>query len=187
VHSREILRRLAGLKTEAQTLQDYLREVAKLSQILMRASSSAIWVLDKDRDGFAASVVARAGGEPVAEGKAFLPADSVKSLGGNSAATPPYPDQLLGGQYRLAVPINSEGKLIAFLELAANKSFAPWRMVVLEGLAQQVSAAIKSIRRTVALEDLNATLREIAEAESETEVMTKVLAAALRLTETSLG
>jgi signal transduction histidine kinase/transcriptional regulator with GAF, ATPase, and Fis domain len=186
LHGREMLRRLAGLATQAQTREDYLLELTRLLPVLMRVSDSVVWLLDKDTDSFRAQFFGHSQSIPTSSNEATVPWDDVASAPLASCFEPVYTTPL-NGRHRLAVFVSVDDRVISILELSSQSPIDSWRRSLLESLAQQAAAAIKNISRKQTLERLNQTFADIAQAESEDQLLAIVLECACRLTATGFG
>ena len=185
LHGREMLRRLAGLATQAQTRDDYLAELAKHLPALMHVNGAVVWLLDKNSDSFQASIFGPPHAGLTGTTKSFASRE-IASAPSSSSFEPTYVGPL-NGRHRLSIFVTVDDRVISILELSSENPIDSWRRSLLESLAQQAAAAIKNISRKQTLEELNRTFGKIALAQSEDEVFGIVLDCARQLTATQFG
>ncbi len=181
--SREKLERVAAMATESETLDGFLKELGKTTQMLMRAQICIVWLLDKKRNGFVATNVARVGQEGAEPANDFITREVVASfLRETQAIEAPYTHSLEQPEKRLAVVLRVDEEPAAILEVGgASAAFTPWRRSMLQKLGKHASAAIKNLGQKNALEQLNKTLAEITAAETKEDVISKLLTGTLTL------
>jgi GAF domain-containing protein len=191
---RDGLLQIARTMTESESLERFLTDLAKVTRELMRERVCVIWMLDKDRNGFALRHSSLAGAQPIEPAEQFVPCDAAHLLTLSSGE--PQPARLfapVAESWRgsgLMMPLRVDKQTVGILEVWSgrpNQGFTVWQRSLFKTLAVQAALAMKNIITRVALTALNQALEQMTNITAEPELLDYTLKVALELAATSRG
>ncbi len=200
----DCLLRLEVATVNSESLEILLERIVEITSGLMQVPVSLIWLLDKDRNGFAVKAVK--GREQYLDrlsdllisnqpGKMWDFIQGGKALYYENASLVddhPYCPEIraLGWKTMLAMPIVIKGRTLGVMEVYTvnhPRNFTDWHRKLFYTFVKQVSSALENIFNRERLEKLNQIMQQMAEVRDEEELLRLILKHGLNLVGSTRG
>lgn len=196
--------RRAPKMAKSESVEELLRELVQLGCDWLHAPVCFVWLLNKNRNGYALESHVAPEALRVNKEELFLSNESsslvsiLKSKGpsyvedASTLETHPLHAQALKLNLKsvLAGPIRCDDQnagLIAVCSVGEGRQFTPWHKKLFAGLADQVEAALRSLSHISKLDRLLIHVQSMQKAQSNMELQKRTIAAGLDILETHWG